>query len=886
MMIKKSRVSSELQDIVFGILDGMAACRDVPESVIIAARKRFLMREDELPDHRRYGAGMEVDLAFGINGNLNFQFFPASAYQGPFFHLLRHSSKVGLNFIIEFANVTVDWYGQRILPVEFVEIPEEITLRFSDGTTRQQWCNDRLWKMYRGTSVGPNVLQSALMALELWLFEAAEACPKDLDSILLSILRQSNNVALTAVVASLANAYPSAAVESLLVLLSSRECILLDKLRMVADRSPLSSWQFPRLDSKNDIYHDERKQSDALPHRKLELEVAILTIQMGHSAERVQQILDQHRDALSLTDNPNEMIRIWQLSLHRMDLRRYQASIESLKVSNPEQGGEELQQVQRIRFDLVAAEPDLETMISQSAAQHSEVNSLLTLVMWGIKTFQYEEPDQYDPAKWKEQLSIARSLRHNSTASPGQDYGQKASAFIASVCVRDHWDEMMAEEQTWCVNIVCSEIELHCDEWHQMARVQRYRMGGDRPTAWAISALIGRVTDPDMRLRVQKALVLAMTHSNDEVRNYAAIGIGENLWAKNRELAIRCVNLLAFEAIQVEEQRRKRDGIPYPNQCSIDDIESEVAKSIRENFFKANGVPADACSNCDPTTWTGSEAFARILAILLHAPAEKVAIEAYRRLAETLVKWWNADDGRQDRGSRRERPTEIEPQLTNLLERFLFRIPADTAHKVVGPILNAINAHPRNVSWIIQGLINVEDREPNTSQFWFLWELFAEKAVAASWLQHIDNEHHSGSEMMSGIFLGKWWKKEVRHWRSLEGYADRVHSLFERLPASSTIYEDYVSFLYYIGEQSLPAAFVRLAKKLESTDPEKLLTARNTIYLLEVLLQRHVYVRPRELKLRSDLRTAVLYLLDVLVENGSSAAFRMRDDFVTPLSAT
>jgi hypothetical protein len=31
-----------------------------------------------------------------------------------------------------------------------------------------------------------------------------------------------------------------------------------------------------------------------------------------------------------------------------------------------------------------------------------------------------------------------------------------------------------------------------------------------------------------------------------------------------------------------------------------------------------------------------------------------------------------------------------------------------------------------------------------------------------------------------------------------------------------------------------------------------------------------------------DLGEAVLFLLDVLVERGSSAAFRMRDDFVSP----
>jgi hypothetical protein len=49
-----------------------------------------------------------------------------------------------------------------------------------------------------------------------------------------------------------------------------------------------------------------------------------------------------------------------------------------------------------------------------------------------------------------------------------------------------------------------------------------------------------------------------------------------------------------------------------------------------------------------------------------------------------------------------------------------------------------------------------------------------------------------------------------------------------------------------------------------------------------MLLQRHVYGRPLELKQNRTLREAVLFLLDVLVEEGSSAAFRMRDDFVTP----
>jgi hypothetical protein len=136
--------------------------------------------------------------------------------------------------------------------------------------------------------------------------------------------------------------------------------------------------------------------------------------------------------------------------------------------------------------------------------------------------------------------------------------------------------------------------------------------------------------------------------------------------------------------------------------------------------------------------------------------------------------------------------------------------------------------------------------------------------------------------MMSAIFLGSWWKRDVRHWRSLEGHAEQIHALFEGLPASSTVLDKYVRFLYHIGEQSLPGAFIRIAKRLKEGRPDQMLRKGNTVYMLEALLQRFVYGKPLELKRQSDLREAVLTLLDILVENGSSAAYKMRDDFVTP----
>jgi hypothetical protein len=137
---------------------------------------------------------------------------------------------------------------------------------------------------------------------------------------------------------------------------------------------------------------------------------------------------------------------------------------------------------------------------------------------------------------------------------------------------------------------------------------------------------------------------------------------------------------------------------------------------------------------------------------------------------------------------------------------------------------------------------------------------------------------------MSAVLLGTEWKEGVRHWHSLEGHADRVHSLFESLPPSVTVIEDYVRFLYHVGEHSLPESFIRVAARLKAGDPKRMLAKSNTVYMLEVLLQRYVYARPLELKRHKELREAVLYLLDQLVESGSSASFRMRDDFVTPIS--
>ena len=80
----------------------------------------------------------------------------------------------------------------------------------------------------------------------------------------------------------------------------------------------------------------------------------------------------------------------------------------------------------------------------------------------------------------------------------------------------------------------------------------------------------------------------------------------------------------------------------------------------------------------------------------------------------------------------------------------------------------------------------------------------------------------------------------------------------------------------------MPDAFKRIAGRLRDGDAKAMLRRGNTVFMLETLLRQHVYGRPRSLKRNRDVREAVLFLLDCLVESASSSAYRMRDDFVTP----
>ena len=880
---RRDPTADALRDIVLNGVEGMPAARDFPDLLISVASDYLLCSEADLRGKWYHRGSLET--LFGLKEHLSHKYFPASAYRGPWLPLLRYHRGKGLDLLIAVFNHSADWYAHPRVTDDHVEPPFEIELVFADGTSQKQWANSRLWELHRGTSVGPYVLQCLLMAVERWLLDSAKAPSAELDAILLDLLRRSRSAALTGVVASVAAAFPRAAGEALLVLLSSPACIQLDRHRLMKElESPsrLPSFLFGR--DENTAYQAERKEADALPHRRRHLETAIANLQLGPVADRVQQILDRHRDALPPAAEQTDDDRVWRLSMHRMDLRRYSVATKAEDTTDAPPA----EPARQVRLELDEPEPDVKEMVEERTARFSATETGFGLVMWALHVFKNEKAGAYDPAEWRQRLNLARTWE---VARPGNhelDMAGGGPGIAAAVCVRDHWLEMSDEERDWCVEVVCSEVLQQANVQNLVAHIQLHEASADRSCASVVSLLLDKPLSAPQQLRVREAFIAALTHPVDEVRWHAVWGVARQLWSRDRELVMRCVNALAIEATIVDRARGAETELPYGQRRRTEELEAEAAFTVRERFWRDGEIAADAYQRLDIATWFGAEANGRILAILSRAPAASEAVTAFARTARTLVRWWDSDDDRErdHESSSGERNHEIESTISEFLRSFVLRTSADAARSILQPLLDAVDSHPREIHWIIEGLIAVEDREPNTQQFWFVWKLFAASLRRATWLAGMDDgDRQYGSEMVSAIFLGSSWRDDVRHWRSLEGHEDRVHALFKDLPPSSVVLDAYIRFLYHIGEQSLPEAFVRIAERLQSGKAQLMLRKTNTVFMLEVLLRRHVYGRPLELKRRRPIRGAVLDLLDVLVEEGSSAAFRMRDDFVTPVSA-
>ena len=880
-MISADRREPTLDDLAGVLLagvEGWPACRDYPELMTQFALSRYCLTDDAINrECEWFPPPMDTDYAFGLSSDSGFDLFPQSALHGPFLPLLRWHPEVGIQLLLSLVNHAAEWYGERRAAPDHLESAFRLTLSVPGHGEVVQWANDRLWMAYRGTSVLPNVLHCALMALETWLLELCEN-GTPIESWLTKLLVDSNSVMTTALIASVCNAYPTSGGTTALALLTAREVFPMDLRRMVKERDAAILSALPSFDPMHKLYGNEREQSNALEHRKHTVETLACRLQFAGKRQEVCEILDSHYAGMPNADERSEDDRHLLLALHRMDTRRWELGEEiplSVQSSPPSETDEWVGYSIRIK-DM---DEDLQNYLDDGAQEQEQVRISLQLLGWGRAEWERRHEDS-DGTEWRTFFARAKDLQRRH--QPATIFDGDAVGYVAALCIRDHWDEMAKDDRQWCLDTAILELERENDSSDPMVRMSVHAGKADRPAAYVLPKILASEPDnPD----VLAAVATALTHTSEQVVLWCAEGVGNYLASDHQGLLFRCAGALTMRArLLIEHQLRERTAFLERQKRAAQargrlnnrigkliagakrlfgDRDTEVPRTfsatVREAFLNLTIDPQVEIASLDLRTGPARSIVISVSSILASVPDSTLARDFHLSMSQAVVE--SKASRRQDRNVDWQFETNL--AMVKRVCEFILTLPRAEALICSQPFLEAVASHPSDVEDFATYLIAQEDlANDDQSCFWDIWNALGDRVIDASWSSSIADRHSKGMSLTDKILFGIPWEEGVRHWNRLEGHAEDVDELIARLPAAPPILMAYTRYLDGIGRRSLPGAFTIVAHILREGVLGDLLSNGNTVFYLESGLGRHVHGEPSRLKSDPSLRRDVLYILE------------------------
>lgn len=327
-----------------------------------------------------------TDDDFGLNDHMSNNYYPVSAYKTPVINMLQGSQKLMTDFLINFFNKAGNAYINSHLNTDYGEC-FEIIIYVKDKQIKQV-ASQRLWKMYRGTHVGPHLLVSLLMGVEQWLLTVVKNSETNaVVDYCQYVLMKSRNVMLTSVIVSIAEAYPEKMLDVICDLLKTKEIFHLDIDRFVSERSA-SFLLFG-----NNLFEKERLESNKLPHRDKRLEDIILRYQTDNSGISEEDFNMRRQKLYNAIDEATVDIDTWstddKFSYYRMDLRHYQDVIDVY----PDGKGHDIYTV------MPDFSEDMKKLSKKSQAVHDSNMKYADLQLWSDYKFnendKFQEYDKY-----------------------------------------------------------------------------------------------------------------------------------------------------------------------------------------------------------------------------------------------------------------------------------------------------------------------------------------------------------------------------------------------------------------------------------------------------------------------------------------------------------
>ncbi len=840
------------------IFDCGKAYQALPSGMILLAEGYWHRSEKG----RKFYERDSMEACFGLNDTVQWEYKAESAYQTPLYRMLWVKPRETLNFILRLMNDATDCYEKSDLNQDYHET-SEIAVKISDQETIKQICSDRLWKMHRGTHVAPKLLESVLMALEKWLLDVVEQVEAETASLYCKfLLRQSKTAAITAVVLSVVAAYPDKLFEISCILLKTKEIFVLDISRLSAEHN--AGFLKGALGS-NQLYDDERIQSNALPFRKVLFEDILIGYQLK-LAELPEEVRRERLNRLySAFDEATVGIDAWdeifQYAYYRCDLRRCEVS--GGKISQGE-----------LQITLTSKMP--ENLVERSKTNEKEHEQLLRhtpLLLWaGARLRHNQDAAQKYPQFESGPTPIIQEVKQILQEDGEEFHFQDVSTAInaCSVLLRDESASMSEEETALCAEI----IQAAC--FRLVAQRSPYQCGDGTEAAIPALARLASLNNLSADWTNPLFLLLALVMNPGRERGIVLDSVANILWDSERTTAWILIRAYAELAPQFCGEVFRYDGVSTKQFFEYNS--KKIEKLLQDEISDFNSIPIDGLNINQLID----------LQRMVNSKDDGTAFEFVLKIGDKI---WGTLFGKDDTEELERRDYEAEYGYMQWLGDYVLNLSEERQCDLLDCLAGKLK-YDQEFSRFLREIISAEDRSPRYAAFWSFWDLlknhiFSEckrnKKQSDAQERETPIGYGLGSVLVEFLLACADWKGDAKSWHSLR--EDSV--LFYKTVANQIGYHPAVLYaiskvLNTIGSNVLFDEGVELLSDIVNNNP-KLREASlpvNTLYYVEEYMYH--YVKRRIYLFKSDVhcKRQVLNVLDFLVDRGSTSGFLLREEII------
>jgi len=870
----------ELCKMAFQGVEAAFFCKYDPDTLIKLAHFEWLFKESKKGHSYRYSSAVGVNHYFRLH-EYRYEFSPASGAKGPFQCLLRFHPRKGLDFILKLLNIAAEEYACSDLdaPDRYSStqrdhskpVFEPLTIQLNDGTKIQQHYSGRLWVAYRGHSVTPYLLQSALMALANWLIAYAEHPESDqLEWLFDYILRNSNSVMPTAVLASVATGFPAKVGKAALPLLRTAELYHMDRERTIHERGGNEiDWHRSSFDALSELYSEERRTAALRPWRKEHLEMLVVRLQFSEWRDEALAAID----LLRASEPQDETMRFL---LHRIDSRGWKPV--------------EDQENNRIIFEPEGLEPDLKDIQQQTQEMMLIQNRFSALYVWSKKTFENEPLETEYYATWHEAFAETKELFEELKAGTVSNlaamyFGSIVTA--AAVFVRDYSSELNKEDVLWCAQLIIQAVTANADSDNSTAIVDATDHDGTAAAASILPILLDFVSEEQEKFIVKKLIAIALTHVNENVRHKAAEGIRNHLWQRDSEFAQKCI-IGALEYARFEQDQDNRFVKRRVYSLEGADKEAEITKlQERKDEFRERFANSEISGEPEKITL---QAYSHwyLLSPCLMIPDGSRESSHTQLLSNMLSLFFESEQQEHTNSSERDKNLEIHYKIrldfTEHFAKHVFCLQHLNFQPYIEYLITGCDVAPEFIDYLALQVAVIAERANKKEVYWQLWKDLSQKMQELA-IRLADSESTSRQQdsrrklIRSMLHADSPWQKADYENQDIVLGKELLLEFATNAGKNPDVFEALASLMYHFRSIFFEPGIHILSRHQREQGGTRLFSGVNTAFYLERAIQYFLQIDQTK-PLPRKLHESCLVILNAIVETASSRAYYLREHLI------